>query len=380
MYHLRRGARKEMCPECGKKTFTPYVDDDNNPVGEGCGRCDRQIKCRYHLPPSEFRKLYGIPGEKSRKSPRPVFGSKVVKKPKINVIQRSVVDKSLDKYETNPLAKFLCKAFDGYLSPQHVIGTMKLMGVGTSKKFGGSTVFWLIDGKGRVRDGKIMGYDSATGKRIKHPYPQITAAHTCLKKEGRWSPCMFGHNLARNKEELPIWLFESEKAALICALAFEWGGTWLGIPVAAGGCSAFNPSAANLADKGHRLSLLKDRDVILFPDEGCYEQWYMKGMQLRGFAKDVYVSTIMEPERHFRHLDCGVYPGEGYDDLILRYMEEGKDVADLLLYSYSYSNLLKKEWAIPADEKKIGIMVEDIAQRAGLIDTLTPNTEIACAS
>ena len=44
-YHLRGGSAKEVCPNCGQRTFVPYVDDAEQIVGELYGRCDRENKC-----------------------------------------------------------------------------------------------------------------------------------------------------------------------------------------------------------------------------------------------------------------------------------------------------------------------------------------------
>ena len=50
-YHLRGGSAKEVCPNCGQRTFVPYVDDAEQIVGELYGRCDRENKCGYYRYP-----------------------------------------------------------------------------------------------------------------------------------------------------------------------------------------------------------------------------------------------------------------------------------------------------------------------------------------
>ena len=54
-YALDRSPRKWICPRCGQKTFVRYVDTFSGEYVKDArsGRCDRQIKCRYHLPPRE---------------------------------------------------------------------------------------------------------------------------------------------------------------------------------------------------------------------------------------------------------------------------------------------------------------------------------------
>lgn len=50
--------------------------------------------------------------------------------------------------------------------------------VGIFRHWTGATVFWQIGTRGQVRTGKIMPYDSKTGKRIKKPFNHITWAYS----------------------------------------------------------------------------------------------------------------------------------------------------------------------------------------------------------
>ena len=59
---------------------------------------------------------------------------------------------------------------------------MKRYKVGTSKYWDGATVFWQTDNQNKVRTGKIMLYNSETGKRIKEPYNHVTWVHSVLHK------------------------------------------------------------------------------------------------------------------------------------------------------------------------------------------------------
>ena len=51
---LRKGSRKEICPNCGQKRFVPYVSaaDGKTLAGAQYGRCDREQHCGYICYPS----------------------------------------------------------------------------------------------------------------------------------------------------------------------------------------------------------------------------------------------------------------------------------------------------------------------------------------
>ena len=204
-----------------------------------------------------------------------------------------------------------------------------------------------------------MGYDADTGKRIKNPKPQLQWVHSLIKEQRpdfRFQQCYFGShrlitvekalmrlnqerkNLCLDEVTPAVALFESEKACLIVAMALAWGGMYnLFIPVSCGGCEGFNPSEEKKRDQFNGIRLLKNRRVIIFPDEGKFKEWMPKAQALKGFSSEVYISTVMERGLHPHEVECDYEPGDALDDLILRYFAEGKDVANLILTSYGYN-------------------------------------------
>lgn len=354
MLTLRKGSKKDICPNCGKRSFTPYVDENGEIFNRIVGRCDRENKCNYHYSPKDF--YYDNPSVK-----RPAFYKTALQiKERQPVLPLGEIEKkyylpSIGKYEANPLARYLHKVFDPLIGKEKVDCIFMQMGFGTSKLYGGAAVFWLIDANGRIRDGKIMGYNPTTGKRIKHPYPQINNAHTQLYPDVKreWRPCMFGTHLAAAAKDKEIWIFESEKAALICALAFEWLGCWMAIPVAVGGCSALNPKERVWRDQLSRLEFLRGRDIVLFPDEGMYLQWSSKLSGFHDKCGRVLLSTVTRKDRIAQKVDCEINPGEGFDDLILRYIERGLDLGDLLINAWKGDANLPDEFWEEMKQKSI---------------------------
>lgn len=358
MLSLRKGSRKDICPRCRQRTFTPYVDETGQALADFVGRCDREEKCRYHVTPSEFyrmsRSLSDTMGHDRRKkivterpriAPRPV----AVPPDRIDVLEPTQMLRSLKRYEENPLARFLHSRFDDRIGPETVDHILRKLNVGTCTKYGGSTLFWLVDHLGKVRDGKIMGYDSTTGCRIKKPYAQVCTVNSMLGDRGIATPrpCMFGAHQAMFDTRLPIWVFESEKAAVITALAMEGICRSKGLFMAAGGCKGFNPTPEQKADPYSRINVLHNRRVVLFPDQGKFDEWAEKGRMLAGFCREVYVATSLERHLHPANhpVECEIGDGDGFDDLILRYLEAGYDkwkIADLIQWSHGAT----RDWKV----------------------------------
>lgn len=335
-YQLRAGSQKDICPRCEKRTFTPYVDREGNKLSDDVGRCDRRDKCKYHYTPKEYFNDNRDNEESGKKDKGKTMERRVYEPPKY--IEPSDFALTMKRYERNNLAVYLHKIFDNKIGVKEVERVLIEYAVGTSKEFGGSPIFWFIDHYGNIRDGKIMGYNPDTGKRIKEPRPQFNNVHTLMKEkyQGQFKPCFFGSHLTKIQKynNLPIWIFESEKAALIVALTMVWGGVMLGLPVATSGCESLNPTAEHKRDPYDRVQLLKNRDIVLFPDNGKFDEWKLKGMALKDFSNSVYISTTMESNRHPHKIDCIIEEGDAIDDVILKYFEEGKDVGNLLLTSY----------------------------------------------
>ncbi len=150
-------------------------------------------------------------------------------------------------------------------------------------------IFWQIDGNKRVRTGKIMQHDPATGKRIKDK-PGIDWVHSKLKRDGvlpedfNLVQCLFGEHLLKRHPNKVVALVESEKSALIGAGVYpEY--VWL----ATGGRSQLSIG---------RLGVLKGRTVIMFPDTDTdgktFALWSEKARELDAIGCKVMVSDLLE--------------------------------------------------------------------------------------
>lgn len=296
-FHLQkyRPGSKICCPACGRKQcFTRYIDEDGAVVfPDNVGLCDHINSCGYHYSPkafftdhpdanssSDIDRCHVIP--KRRDPVEPVLPS---------YMSEDIMLRTMTNYELNPLFLYLSSIWGEVKTGQ----LMEQYKVGTSKKWGGSAVFWQVDVNGRVRAGKIMLYDPHTGHRVKEPRSYVCWAHSELKLQGfHLRQCLFGEHLLTKNPAMPVAIVESEKTALI-ATAFVPDILWL----ATGGMNGcFNAET---------MSVLKDRNVTLFPDLGGFEAWNQKASILSGICQRVVVFDMLEKnatdEQRSRGLD-----------------------------------------------------------------------------
>ena len=150
-YQLDKSSKKFNCPKCGKKRFVKYVETETGHYAESqYGRCDRETNCGYSMYPNNNSIL-----NYEYIAPEPLIPS---------YIEKEILQKTLTKYEINPLTTYLYSHY----SEDEVNVTIDKYQVGTSNQFNNSTVFWQMDYTGNIRSGKIMAYDTSTGKRRKN--------------------------------------------------------------------------------------------------------------------------------------------------------------------------------------------------------------------
>jgi hypothetical protein len=264
-YQLDKSSKKFNCPQCGKKRFVKYVENETGHYADSkYGRCDRQDSCGYKLYPNNnsIVNYNYVP-------PKP-------KKP--TYIDKEILQKTLTKYDINPLVTYLYSHY----TKNEVNATIDKYQVGTSNRFNYSTVFWQMDNTGNIRSGKIMAYDITTGKRVKKEdgSPLISWAHTALNiPEFNLNQCLFGlHLLSESIKQVAI--VESEKTAVIMSIEFPQY-TWMA-------------TASLNGFKYDLLEPLKNKEIIAFPDKGGYERWRSTADNLNRVGFDIRVSKLLE--------------------------------------------------------------------------------------
>ena len=187
---------KFICPNCDKKRFVRYIHTENGQYSnEKFGRCDREIKCGYQCVPQGDAKFVinaNKPFIPEYRIPIKEFRS------------------TLSNYNLNNLYFLLSKIF----GEKDIREVFHLYRVGTSKRWDGATLFWQINYKGQIGQGKIMVFDKETGKRVKNPFPLISSVHAQLGMQDRKPEyCLFGEHLLRLYPKKPVAIVESEKTA-----------------------------------------------------------------------------------------------------------------------------------------------------------------------
>lgn len=238
---LRHGSRKEICPQCGKRRFVPYVlaADGETMAGPEYGRCDREQNCGYQRYPSDVKAKDVTPIVRMPEKPLRFYPAAV----------RVDVNTNLFVY-----ASKLC-------------GTDNAMRIWQRYKIGrdgNRTVFWQISADGSIRAGKSIPYKTDGHRDKTDEYPA-----NWLHKSPFWremyegkelQQCYFGEHLLKAHEQLPVVIVESEKTAAIMS---EYSQSWVWL--ASGGSQGLKNDEKNAA--------LKGRDVWLLPDNGQYWNW-----------------------------------------------------------------------------------------------------------
>jgi hypothetical protein len=268
-YHLDKSSKKFKCPKCNKKCFVKYIETETGHYADSqYGRCDREIKCRYFEYPNGNSII-----SYNYVAPPPI---------KPTYIDKEILQKTLTKYEINPLVNFL---YSNYNS-ENVDNVVQKYKVGTAKWNGGSTIFWQTDNLGKVRSGKVMAYDASTGKRIKTPEgkPKINWVHK-LNNNNNFSlkQCLFGLHLLSDQTKR-IAIVESEKTALIMSIEFPQY-TWM----STGSLQGF---------KYDYLTPLKEKDITAFPDKGAYNKWKETADVLNNKGFNIEVSKLLETKEY----------------------------------------------------------------------------------
>lgn len=256
-------ATRHACPECHKKRcFARYIDTEGKiEFPSYVGRCNHEQSCGYHFTPKEYFEKNPDKNEVYSKDDATSYQKREIPKPlPTSYINENIMRSSLRCYEANNLFLFLSSQF----GETATLSLMEKYHVGTSKHWNGATVFWQVDNQGKVRTGKVMLYNPDTGKRVKEPYNHVSWVHSLIPhKEYNLSQCFFGEHLIYEDRTKPIALVESEKTALITSYylpQFLW--------IASGGKNGcFNTKS---------LSVLRNRDVVLFPDLGATAAWKEK--------------------------------------------------------------------------------------------------------
>lgn len=284
----RPSKKKFPCPNCHRpKTFTLYINIETGEyLSDQVGKCDRINNCGHHVTPKEFHK-----DSKAEIFFPSHFKSELIEPSFIdlNYYNQSIEANTLGNEDN--FSKFLIQRF-GHEQANELICKYN---IGKSSSWPGATVFWQMDVNGKIRTGKIMHYDSFSGKRIKR---RTNWVHKQLEKNGfissfNLAQCYFGEHLLTSRPKSPVAIVESEKTAIVCSIYFPdmlWmsSGSLQGISI-------------------NKSRVLKGRKVFLFPDLKGLDLWQKKAKELRQYlGLNVRVFDWLEKNANSKQIDQGL--------------------------------------------------------------------------
>lgn len=266
-----------------------------------------------------YCKQYGIEGKEKKKKHIPLTPS---------YTDFDIFNASLREHSKNNLIIHLLSLFSleevTEVTDKYKLGTVSA----SNSEWYGATVFWQIDGYKKVRGGKIVLFDSQTGKQD----GDYTWVHSALQmKNYHLKQCLFGEHLLRKNPDSTVAVVESEKTAVIGSIVYPDL-----VFVAVGGCMNF---------KRDICSALNGRDVIIFPDNGKFDEWSVKAKSMAYIFKSYKVSQIMEHQAE--------EVGEDIADLILRNVNNPDIIPELSAPSETHINAVEeREEAEPTTERE----------------------------
>lgn len=285
-YRLEKGSKKGYCPGCNKKSFVRYMDlNTGEYLPDQYGRCDREVKCGFHLNPYKdgySRMILEVEQGKVNgnfnKLVKPLQKPNYVPKPASH-IPFDILASTRKDYGQNTFIQNLLKQepfpFDA-TDVQKVIGLYHL---GTNSDYlPGMITFPYIDKDYNIRAIQVKRFDK------KNHTTKTNFLHTILKfqHEKRNEPlpewlqeysqnekivsCLFGEHLLNEYPRNPVALVEAPKTAIIATLSCGFPDenpdnyVWLGV---------YNLSSLTV----EKCRVLQGRKVHLFPDLKAFSEW-----------------------------------------------------------------------------------------------------------
>jgi len=286
--------KKHRCPQCNhEKRFVYYIDIDTNEIiNETVGRCERVDSCGYHFTPSQYFDQNKV----TEFDPTIFTPKKIIIKKETSFIDNSLFVES-QKNTSNSFTQYLIQLF-GVETTNQLIQKYRLGTYNTDKKgltaWNNSVIFWQFDNNNQIRTGKVMQYDSKTGKRNK----QLNAnwIHSISTfNDFNLNQCFYATHLTISDLTSPIAIVESEKTAIIASVYFP-KFIWL----ATGGKEFLNKE---------KFELLGNRKIVLFPDLNCFDHWSekIKKLEIQNVIVSDLIETIASKADKLKGLDLADY-------------------------------------------------------------------------
>jgi hypothetical protein len=333
-YILEKGSKKHCCPQCGKKRFVRYIDNDTGKyLPEQYGRCDRESNCSYHLNPySDGYAKAMKDNEQGIQSGWQYKRKTIPNKAKTQTEKTIYFDfptfkqtLQAERYEKNTFIQNLLCRVQYPFKVDDITKVIELYRLGTvvNGYREGAVTFPFIDLNGNVRTIQAKQFDESNHTIStdflhsvieKHFHRNQILLPEWLKQyigqENRVS-CLFGEHLLNKYPNSPIALVEAPKTAIYGTLYFGFPEgkdnlLWLAV---------YNKSSFSF----DKLKVLRGRKIIVFPDlskDGItFKEWEIKA---KDFEKRL-------PDTRFVFSDLLEQAAPELD------RTEGMDIADYLI-------------------------------------------------
>ena len=271
-YHLH--GSKYACPSCSHRSLQLYENvATGEPINDQVGKCDRHYNCGYDYQPKAYFADHPEELPPAKDGRRRYYLSEP-QKPLLVIPKEFVVKSIIHRAE-----KGLCGFSDILLqmfAPEDVKRVIDKYYLGYTKH--GAVIFWQIDEKGRIREGKAMQYNVHTGGREKASWAMgdsfwifsTLQASGKLPKPATSTKCIFGQHLLRDADtNASVYITESEKNAIFGALAMP-DAIWLAV-----GSSQDFGKVSKVKD-----ILMKFASVVFVPDADAINDWREKAKRL----------------------------------------------------------------------------------------------------
>lgn len=266
----RLTGKKHACPSCGQHTLQLYIREaDGQPVNDEVGKCDRLYKCGYDLKPREYFEQHAdeLPGKvqlTARSQPR---------QPPMPLV--AIPPEYVTRSDIDTVTAGRCDFLDILLSiftAEDVERVVRRYRLGMTQDK--AVIFWQIDEKGIVHEGKAMAYNYWSGGRDKTSWGtggskwifSTLVGRGILPEKASSTKILFGqHLLSGVTSSDVVCIAEAEKTTIFGAIAFpEY--IWLG-----------TGSATDLGKVWKVKRILSGcKKVIFVPDSDAVSDWEKK--------------------------------------------------------------------------------------------------------
>lgn len=265
-----RRQQKTTCPRCGRKRcFVRYVDTwhDCRYVDNTCGRCDHEQSCGYHYKPAD---LYNDQpwrnGDAAERNIPP--GPPPQEKPLVPLNPQYLLKSHSPESTFWQWFTTDCARKAGF-SRDDADRVFQDYAIGATRR--GDVIFWQVDDQGRIRSGHIMQYNRQGHREGYQGWVHARLIEQkLLPSDFVLRQCFFGQHLLPLRPDATVCLVESEKTALILS-AVHPAMLWLAT------CGSSGLTA-------EKLSVLRGRRLVVFPDSGCLGKWSQRLRQAQGIS------------------------------------------------------------------------------------------------